>query len=397
MKNNLRLVHSDYVMPVSRSPIHDGCIVLDGSGRIIDIGEFEEIRPKYGNIRPLYFRGCLLPGFVNSHTHLELSALKDCIKPSGRGLPDWLKEFNNVITDTDIRGSISLIESQVKKLKNSGTVAVGDISNTGCTPEILGRNKMMGTVFVEYFDILGAVECKIRKPPRNTGEIGLSLSPHALYSTSKHVVNSIIKLNRSASRKTSIHFCEDMSEIRFIKDRSGQMEEFLASKWPSVRKFYDNVLDTEDFVEIVSEDFILVHCVCVSKKTLRNLKRKNPSIIVCPRSNVFISGVLPPLYDIKNSGINVALGTDSLASCYDLDIRNEIAAVRNNFKKLWPDFILRMATINGATALGISHKAGSLEIGKRPGIINISFDESPDDAERFVIDNIEKLPVRRIA
>jgi len=395
MFNGLRLIHSDYLVPVTHKPIKDGCVVIN-KNHIIDFGEFEELRSKYNGLKKFYYKGALMPGLVNSHTHLELSTFKNSIHASGEGLPDWLSKFNKIAPGKNIKKTLHSIDSDVKEMKKNGTVAVGDISNTGCTLGILEKQKMLGTVFREYYDILGAIECKIRDTKTGKKPVSTSLSPHALYSTSRKSFNDVVRMNRNAGRKTSMHFYEDNSEVKFIREKSGPLGEFLISLWPDAEKYYDNVLCIDEFMKTVSDDFILVHCVSINKKIIGYLRKKKPSIVICPRSNIFISGKLPPIYDIVENKINVAIGTDSLASCHDLDVRNEIVLIRNKFKRLEHNFILRMATLNGATALGLEDKIGSIDKGKQPCIINVEFDEDVNNSEKFIVNNIEKLTVRRI-
>lgn len=399
----MKIFVSDWILPIVGKPIRKGALVINDQGKIIDIGIGSKILDKY-KVIPHKLHGYLMPGLINAHTHLELSGLKGKIELKGDGLGNWLSRLNDEFKQFNILENRSSIIKAVSESVRSGVIAVGDISNSCLTIDILLRFGLKGIIFLEVYDGLGEesriIDISFINKWNKNNRYGLFISPtpHSLYSTSAKLINEILKNNIDNKRRTSMHWKESPEEIRYITYHNGPLDKIMKRLWPKIKRQYDkNILSFRDFTDnFFNPKTILVHNVTTNIKELKSIKKNGVNLVLCPRSNINISGILPPVKEIINSNINFALGTDSLASVDDLDLRKEVVLLRNSLSFIPPHKMLESITINGAKALGFQNILGSLEIGKSPGILHVETEKTILYPEKFLIDNIEKLKIKRV-
>jgi cytosine/adenosine deaminase-related metal-dependent hydrolase len=236
--------------------------------------------------------------------------------------------------------------------------------------------------------------------PHNTGEeLRLSVAPHAPYSSSRQLIKKIFKLNNCLGRKTSIHWQESKDDTLFCRSHTGIMDKLLRNIWPDIREKYKNIMDEKEFVKrYFNENTIIVHAVESNPEIFSEQFNHGVNVVLCPRSNNFISGKYPKVDELYSMGVQFALGTDSLASVADLDIRKEATCIREITKYIQPEFLLKSLTLYGARTLGIDNRFGTLEPGRSAKINHLSFkgDHKEDRIERFLVDNLEQLPIKII-
>jgi cytosine/adenosine deaminase-related metal-dependent hydrolase len=122
------------------------------------------------------------------------------------------------------------------------------------------------------------------------------------------------------------------------------------------------------------EHILLVHNVCLKQGDVDALKKvmKNPYFAICPLSNIFIHNALPPIGLMRENGLAIALGTDSLSSNDDLDMMKELVCLHHNFPEVPMQELLVWASLNGARFLGKDNELGTLTPGKHPGVVAIT-------------------------
>jgi cytosine/adenosine deaminase-related metal-dependent hydrolase len=182
----------------------------------------------------------------------------------------------------------------------------------------------------------------------------------------------LLRNESSGNMISSIHFMETAAEESFLKNRSGSLmttyerSGLLPKKLETVASHENAILD-----EVTpSGNLILVHNTFVGKETVRRLKdRKNLFYCLCPNSNLYIENKLPPVNLLIEEGCDIVIGTDSLASNTTLSILEELKTLQDNFPELKLEDLIAWSTINGAKALVSDNEFGSIEPGKKPGLL----------------------------
>ncbi|MFN3135800.1 MAG: amidohydrolase family protein, partial [Candidatus Kryptonium sp.] len=391
-------------------------IVVYGN-KIIDFGNREEINSKFKDVeRKIDLKNALImPGFVNAHTHLELSGIK--MKSEFKDFKDWLykivEQRRKMFNVEGIFGKMKFIKTllekswkrevrkRIKEMVNSGTVAVGDVSNTGRLITMLLKVPMKVQVFIELIsfveergmeffniikDLVGNVS-KVVERHNLQREFRISLAPHAPYSVSGALFKLIKNFN--ANSKTSVHLAEVVDEVEFIKNGTGFFRTFLIQRngfdhsWSPPGVSPVKYLDKIGFLD---ENTLAVHCVNVDDEDIKILSERNVSVCTCPRSNYFLKVGKAPVRKFLDHGINVCIGTDSMASNRDLNILNELRFAREFYENISDEELLKIATLNGAKALGFDNTCGSIEKGKDADLIYfvIPSDLKKSEIYRFI-------------
>lgn len=328
------------------------------------------------------FNGILAPGFINCHCHLELSHLKGVIAP-GSGMIKFLISVmtQRAQTPEEIEQSIELAD---RYMYERGIVAVGDICNTTDTAAAKQTSRLYYHNFIEVAGFTAAVAEKrflhadgMRQKfaalqKNNT----VSIVPHAPYSVSEKLFGLISQAGEN--RILSIHNQESEDEAEFFATGKGGFSALYEFLKIDIGHFaggpHNSLVHTLRFFDR-RHTLILVHNVHTTEEDLRFLSANAglPALYwcVCPNANRYINGRLPDIALLKQSGIPLVVGTDSLASNIELNILEEIKTLQEHFPFLTTTELLQWATSNGARALKADHLFGSFEKGKRAGLVNI--------------------------
>jgi cytosine/adenosine deaminase-related metal-dependent hydrolase len=402
-----RAVHADAIVVGDGAPIRDGAVVVDGDGEVKAVGTAGEILPKHAGILVERIRGVLLPGLVNAHTHVELSAYRGKVA-GGRGFVDWVDRFIGLRGEMHAEEELDGIGRGVAELEAACTAAVGDVTNTLAAVHSLSRAGIAGCVFHEVFGVNRAqamarveglkAELEEKAGPWPTWELAYAPAPHTLYTTHADAVRALLESARTYGARTSLHLAEHPGERRAIEHADGPVVTWLTARlrsgleWPKVPLF-----DYAASLGALSPHVALVHLTDAREDELRRVAESGASVVLCPRSNLYIEGKLPPLLAARAAGLAPALGTDSLASNASLDVLAEARALHDRFPAVPARELLAMATWNGARALG-REDLGRIAKGARPGIAAI--DGNPgDDPCAFVLRQVKsprRWVVRRL-
>ena len=341
--------------------------------------------------------GILSPGFVNAHCHLELSHMRGRI-PEKTGLVDFVFK---VVTERHhpeeaILQAISDAEDEM--LKN-GIVAVGDICNNTLTIPQKKKQCLHYYNFIEASGWLPSVtETRFERArqlydqfltanaPLSTTKC--SIVPHAPYSVSDNLWQAIQPYFEN--KTVTIHNQETAFEDEFFTHGTGdftRMYELMKidnshhrpTKRSSLRSYFDKLL--------IAKNIILVHNTFTKEEDIHyacQLPTANcqPYFCLCINANQYIEDAVPPIELFRQNNCNIVLGTDSLASNRSLSIADEIRTIRKHFPSIALEEILGWATLNGARALDMDNTLGSLEKGKKPGIVH--FNENLSFIERLL-------------
>lgn len=391
----MKAYRAAWICPIDQPPIKDGIIAI-GDGIIRAVGK-PPVAPtglkELGNV-------ALMPGLINAHTHLELSWLRDRVPPAPK-FTDWVKTLFAIRGRPDgvmTAEQIATIHEAIAELKATGTVAVGDISNSMAAVGPMRQADLDGVVFHELLGFKerdGALLESTRALRAEAVKAGarVSLAPHAPYSTSLELFAAVREaVNDSPCPIMSVHLGESAEEVEFLENGTGAWRGMLEligawrDDWAAPACDPVTYLDRHNLID---DKTLVVHGVQFSDGSLERLAKIGATVVTCPRSNQWVGAGYPPIERFYQSGVKVAVGTDSLASVEDLNLFSELKTMRWLAPQVPPGRILESATLIGARALGLEKELGSLTPGKRAEMIAVRLPEHIDDVEEFLLSGIQ--------
>jgi len=361
-------------------PLLNGFVELDDDGTVLRTG----VSPD-PSAEAVFLDGILCPGFVNAHCHVELSYMKGLFR-KGTGMAGFIDQINELRDTQSLEQKVQKLSDAMDDLWNQGVVAMADISNCADSFAIKQRHPMYTRTFLEVF---GAVpeECdavmesvtRLQAEARSFG-LDAAPTPHSCYTMSPELVTA----SSAAGLKSgflSFHSEESDEEEEMMRYGRGPMwDNRKANGIPtppvtgtsSLEYFLDRL---KAGVPVpVEGNVLLVHECCLSAEGAAAAKKvlKHPYLAVCPLSNLFIHKMLPPIPVMRESGIPICVGTDSLSSNDALCMVDELYCLQQAFPEVPLGELLTWACRNGAAFLGKEAALGTLEPGKKPGLVYIS-------------------------
>lgn len=369
----MKRLSAQYIITNKGPLLKRGLITTEDDGTIISVEETKgDLKERYTTE---FYNGIIIPGFVNCHCHLELSHLKGEIL-KGKGLGGFIEQIRNTRNDNK-EDIVSSAFSADKNMFNEGIVLCADICNTSDTFKIKKESRIS---YVNFLEVFGLDREKARKRIdeilyvagiSKDMELRFSLVPHSVYSMSLTLLRLLRKesLNNTI---TSIHFMETDGEETFLKNHTGPLMSsykrsgLLPARLETAKSHAIVVLD-----EVTrSGNLILVHNTFAGRTTIRRIKeRGNLFWCLCPNSNIYIENKIPPLNLLIEESCDIVIGTDSLASNSKLSILEELKTLQFIFPGINIEDLVRWGTLNGAKALGEEERFGTIETGKKPGLL----------------------------
>lgn len=354
-------------------------LVLDGQNKLKDIVTEKQVE----NNEVERFEGILTPGFVNAHCHLELSHLKNKI-PMGTGLPSFAMQ---IVAQRTKFGTEEIAEHCLRAdrdMWNSGIVAVGDISNTEDSLNTKTGSRIFYHSFIELIGLkpesspLIFVKGQELLHKFRERSCSASLAPHAPYSTSLELIKKIAESDHQEGMPLSIHNQESDEETKFFYGQASGFHDLYKSFNLDISWFVPpNTSSLKYYCGALSKGgSILVHNTCTSHEDVLIGLERDVFWCFCPGANKYIENRMPDFNLFKQHTNKVCIGTDSLASNVQLDVLHEINLISGAGNAFTPEQLLRAATLNGATALGLADKFGSYIKGKNAGLNLVEFKNS---------------------
>ena len=357
----------------SPEPLQNAFVEVEDDGTIVRTGlcdPSEEV-----------MEGAIVPGFVNAHCHLELSYMKGLFR-KGTGMAGFIDQINELRDTQSREDRIKAMQEAMDGLWAQGVQAVADISNGNDSFALKQVHPLYTRTFLEVFganpaeyrEVIDGV-LRLQEEARSFG-LDAAPTPHACYTMSPQLITaSAVEGLRSGF--LSYHSEESDEEEQMMRSGSGPMwDNRVKNGIPTPPVTGTSSL--EYFLERlkagvpvpVEGHVLLVHECCLTPEGARAAKAalKAPFLAVCPLSNIFIHNTLPPIPVMRESGIPICVGTDSLSSNDQLDMVAELHCLQQAFPEVPLGEMLTWACLNGARFLGKEAILGTLEPGKKPGV-----------------------------
>ena len=382
-------------MPISAAPITDGAVAFEND-TIRAVGERESIISKFPDAETENFgEAAILPGFVNAHSHLEITAMRGFLDEFDGDFYSWLitltKTRAEKLTDEDIKIAARFGALEAAR---AGVTCFGDIGRFGRAGfEALKANGLRGILFQETEfspgnasadeDFAKLNEKYLELKAEETALVRVGLSPHSPYTVSEKLFEKVAGYAIDENIKISTHVAESDEEQNLLISGDGFFLEIyrrLGLEWCA-----PNCTPVEYLARIgvLEAKPLLAHCVKVSERDIELIAEAGARIAHCPKSNAKFGHGIAPFELFLDKKIRVGFGSDSMASNNNCDILEEarfatlVARTRDARQRfLSAEEIIETATLGGARALGMETETGTLEAGKQADLIVVSLENA---------------------
>ena len=391
----MRIYAARWVCPVASAPIENGCVAVNDEGRIAFVGDWSAAptgeKLDLGN-------AILLPGFVNAHTHLELTSMRGAIAET---------EFFAWIRAVVARKKEKLDESEAYRSARSGiaeglrlgTTTFGDTSDSAATFDAMLQAGVRGIVFQEVFgphpsECDGSMQSLRQRVEmtrqKETELVRVGVSPHAPYTVSDELYRAVAEYSSANNLPVAVHIAESSHEMEYVTRGVGPFADLLRGRGILVAPRGRSPIDLLMRTGILETHPLLIHAINVDDDDLRLIRSNGATIVHCPLSNAALGHAVAPIAAYARAGIPTGLGTDSAIMNQELNVLEEAKSVAaaqmrsggSAAARLFDSAkLLRMLTVEGARALGLEKDIGTLEVGKRADMAAFPVDESPDVGE----------------
>ena len=376
MKTADTILHARWVLPVTESSplLHEHSIIID-DGRISAILPSSEARQAFtASIEKDYGNHLLMPGLINAHTHSPMSLFRGMA--DDLALDEWLNNHiwpaeQKWISDEFVHDGSELAMAEMIR---SGTTCFNDMyffpEVTARLARDIGMRACIGLIAIDFPSTWASNAneyidkgLELRDHFRSDSLIHTPFAPHAPFTVSDEPLQRIRVLADEMDLPVHMHVHETAYEIE-----------------QSIKQYGKRPLERMNDLGLVSPNLMAVHFTQATEKEIALLAESGSHVVHCPESNLKLASGFCPVKQLMDAGVNVALGTDGAASNNDLSMLGEMHSasllakgVSRDPTALSAEQTIRMATINGAKALGIDQITGSLETGKYADIIAIDF------------------------
>jgi cytosine/adenosine deaminase-related metal-dependent hydrolase len=367
--------HARWVLPITQPPIENGTVV-ETDGVITYVGSREEAPP--GKDYDLG-EAILLPGLVNTHTHLELTAMRGFLENCQfAAWIDKLRQSRNEVLDDEMlldSARFGIIEGV-----EAGITTYADTCSSGVVLQAMRELGVRGIMYQEVFgpdpsqSSVAMRELQERVEKLQSGQndlVSLGVSPHAPYTVSDPLYDAAAKFANERHLPLAMHIAESEGENDIVVNGSGEFADRWRQRGIPVERRARSPIALLEKHGVLERGPLLIHCVRVDDADIAIMARHRCAMAHCPASNAKFGHGIAPLLPILAAGVRVGMGSDSVASNNRMDILDEArlavlihrAATRKH-DAFGAHRALELATIGGARALGLESRVGSLEVGK---------------------------------
>jgi cytosine/adenosine deaminase-related metal-dependent hydrolase len=374
-----QLLAAEWVLPVVADPIRDGILAIEGA-RIAWVGSRRDLPSRFlrAPIRA-YPRSLLLPGWVNAHCHLDLTAALGLLSGSAERFAEWQRSVDRLRAAWPPQVVRQSIVAGLDLLASTGTTTVAHVAKLPSLEPFIDH-PMRSVVFHEASGFRAeAAGPRVREAEAwleashdrlsqtGLGRITLGLAPHAPYSASPQLLRGLARVAEAQRLPLSIHLAETPAEVEFLKtgarplrgllEEAGEGEPAWSAPGVSPVRYLADL-------GLLRRPGAAVHCNYLSEEDVELLAGGRLIPVWCPGSHRFFGHPEYPAARLRAAGCRVALGTESLAGNAGLSMLREVRLAAEAFPSVERSAWLRAGTLDAAVALGLGDTAGSLEPGK---------------------------------
>ncbi len=372
--------HARWVCPISSAPFSDGTVAVE-RGRIAYVGP-RSAAPHGGDETDLG-DVILMPGLVNAHCHLELTAMRGFL--DGLAFREWIVRLTSArraVLNADMlldAARLGIVEGL-----QHGITTFADTGDSGSGFDAMLEQRVRGICYREVFgpdplqceDAIAALKDKVDAMQRRaTSMVRVGVSPHAPYTVSDDLYRATVALARARDLPLAVHIAESALESELVEQGRGTFADGLRARGIAVVPRARSPIALMDALGVLGTRPLLIHCVRVDADDIAAIAGHDCAVAHCPASNAKFGHGIAPLASLLHANVRVGLGTDSVASNDRMDLLDEsrLAALFANTREERHDALaaeraLCLATIGGAHALGMQGDIGTLEVGKAADI-----------------------------
>lgn len=393
------LLRARVVLPIRRPPIADGAVVVSGQ-RIVAVGNWRSLHSRFASEVHDLGDVVLLPGLVNAHCHLDYTHMAGMFPPQ-KSFCDWIKLITTEKAHWTFSDYAEAWIDGAKMLLHSGTTTVADIE---AVPELLPD--VWTSTPLRVISFLEMTGVRSRRQPELILREALekidtlpshrcvaALSPHAPYSTTPRLLQRTAALAHKRQLRVTTHIAESATEFEMIRHARGEMFDWLQRNERDMADCGEHSpVQHVALAGLLGRNFLAVHVNCLTSGDAALLARKQVNVVHCPRSHDYFQHPEFPYRALAKAGVNICLGTDSLATVQkkprqnvELNLFTEMRTFAKANPKVSTEAILRLATINGASALGLRGQVGELRPNAFADLIALPFTGKPGDSYAAVL------------
>ena len=379
------ILHARTVVTMDGPPIDNGAVAVSGN-RIADIGKFDEIKARNTGETVDLGEQALLPGLINAHCHLDYTCLRGKIAPQ-KSFADWIRAINAEKAKLAADDYLASITDGFAEAKRFGTTTVANLT---AFPELVSQIRLpiRAWWFAELIDL--------RSPERADELVDLAikslksqekwgLAPHALFTASRDLYRRCEEVARHENVLLTTHLAESREEMEMFRDGSGPLYEFMKSIGRPMEDCGDEtplerLFDAPPSTSLTTgsgralQNWIVAHLneLAESDFDLLETAKRRFHVVHSPRSHGYFAHSRFPFEKLRALGLNICLGTDSLASNENLSLFAEMRAFQRSEPGISPAKILEMVTVNSALALHQENALGRIQPGLQADLVAIA-------------------------
>lgn len=385
----MKIYYADWVLPISDAPIPQGAILVEGN-KIAAVGKLIELAKVYPHVPVKDFgEAAIIPGLVNAHAHLELTAMRGFLDSVEHDFSAWLLKLagaRDKCMTAECVANAALCG--VIEAARAGVTCIADIGKHGFAGMMALRAVCLrGISYQENSFALNESEATekfaewrdkiLLNRELETECVRVGATPHAPYTVSRRLFELITDFALGENLPISIHAAESKAERDFLFSGTGDIAQLIKKLDISWEPPQLSSIQYLNKIGALQSKPLLAHCVTVDERDVELIAETDARIAHCPKSNAKFGHGAAPLATFLGKGAAVGLGSDSVASNNSCDILEEarfaalLHRTRGDF--VTAEEILQCATVGGARALNLEDKIGTLAAGKLADFTVISF------------------------